>query len=199
MSAFEGDRGPPRPRLACRWFVFRVAFIVSPLCIMREISRIANEIMKIIGSFSSTSVGSLVVRLEEKIDALCDLRGWSNRQLAIEAGVAPSSLLSALNGHEIGVRKAISIARLLDVPVEWLFDDAKEAADLKHRPFWLPPGLDLHAAIVYRDLENDLDDYVRERHGIPAVKRRNKPSPQASTDPHTPASRKRRKSAGGEG
>lgn len=127
------------------------------------------------------------------------MRGWSVRQLATQAKLPPSSLVNAFNGHEIGVFKAITIARLLDVPVEWLFDDSKDVTELRHRPFWLPPGIDLHKAIVLRDLDDDLDDYVRERHGIPAGQQQRKPASKASTDPHKPAARKRRKSVGGEG
>lgn len=99
-------------------------------------------------SFFGPGVSCQAVRLREKIIGLCELRGWSYRQLAIKAGVTPSALLHAMNGHEIGVDKAIKLAREMGVTVDWLFDDRKAWDDLPGRLYWLPPDTEPTRALA---------------------------------------------------
>ena len=94
----------------------------------------------------------LVVKLAAKIKELAELRDWSLRKIAENSGVPPSTLHNALSrrGAALNVQDAIKISRMMDVPVEWLFDDAKEWDDLQRRPFWLPPGITPGQAIRAR-------------------------------------------------
>ena len=134
--------------------------------------------------------------LRQKVLALCDFRKWSIRALADEAGVSPNTLANAMNGHVLGVHAAIAVAAAMDVPVDWLFDDSKAGKDLRVRPFWAPPGINLGEALDAKaGLKEGLEAMVRRRHGSGASPRTRKQARQSHTDQPAAAQRKRRKSS----
>lgn len=84
-----------------------------------------------------------VVDVKEKITTLAEVRDWPRTKIAKNADIPQSTLESAFRGQELGITKAINIARVMDVPVEWLFDDKLSWSDLPRAPFWWPPNLPL--------------------------------------------------------
>jgi hypothetical protein len=74
------------------------------------------------------------MQIREKIARLVDRDRWrSVRSVAERAGVDDSTMTRVRNTGVCAVGKAIAIARALDVPVDWLFDDAMD---------WPPPPAD---------------------------------------------------------
>lgn len=138
------------------------------------------------------------VNLDQKLNELAELRDWSIRKIASKAGVPQQTLANAKGGTALRVDAAIKVARVMDVPVEWLFDDTKNWADLDRRPFWLPPDVDPRMEIdARRGFVKALAD------GPPRPKKNVSERHIAKSDrPATPApkdgdAQRRRKSGGG--
>lgn len=141
-----------------------------------------------------------MVRLREKIEGLAELRGWSVRRIALAADVRPQTLIGALNGHDLGVSHAIRVARVLKVPVEWLFDDRQRWDDLTEKPHWMEPGIEPDQVLgARRNLRKALKTGPK-RAGDSAAGKRTARSARPTTPAQPGAKRgKRRKSAGADG
>lgn len=69
--------------------------------------------------------------LYEKLRRLLAEKGWPQAELARKASVCPSNLSNIFHrANNPQLSTALRIARALDVPLEWLADDAQE---------WPPP------------------------------------------------------------
>ena len=79
--------------------------------------------------------------LREKIAELLAVRFWSRAQLARKAGMSTSALQRIVSGGLPNVTNGIALAKALDVPVEWLFDDKLGWNGLLDLPFWWPPDV----------------------------------------------------------
>lgn len=122
------------------------------------------------------------VRLKQKLEELAELRGWSVRKVAQESGLSQQTLHGAIEGADISVSRAIAVSRVMDVPVDWLFDDAKDWQHLPRNPFWVPPGLSLGSRNqIRKDFADDLNRYVQRQHGIEAEP----PSPKSARPKNT--------------
>lgn len=135
--------------------------------------------------------------MREKLKELAELRDWSIRQIAIQARIPQQTLAGAMNKHALRVEAAIAIARVMDVDVEWLFDDKKGWKDLPRRPFWLPPGINPGEKIsAMKALASGLDQTVRRSHGIESGPQPVKRGPRSRTESKAAAPPRRRKSGG---
>lgn len=140
------------------------------------------------------------VKLAQKLLELAELRDWSVRKVADNAGVASSTLYNAMNRPKavLNVQDAIAISKVMDVPVDWLFDDEKGWTELKpHRPFWLPPGIDPAGTIAgLKHLRAGLGQVEKDAHGISSGQPSRKEGRRADTGKKGAGRRGRRKSGG---
>lgn len=75
-----------------------------------------------------------IVTPRAKIEVLCGVRGLSMRGLAALASITRRRLVAAMHGDALSVYEAMPIARVLQVPVEWLFNDRRGWSDLLVEP-----------------------------------------------------------------
>ena len=138
---------------------------------------------------------SFAVRLKQKICELAELADWTARKIAVKAGVSPSTLYSAMErDRPINVSDAIALARVLDVSVEWLFDDKKGWPDLDRRPHWMHPQIMPEQEIrARRQLEGRLG--VSDEAVADARSRRSESRPRDTTAGRAAKTPSRRKSA----
>lgn len=74
----------------------------------------------------------------DKMRTLAEARDWSIRRIALRAGIPQQTLHSALQGRELRVGAALAVAKVMDVPVEWLFtEDGWQQLD--RLPHYWPP------------------------------------------------------------
>lgn len=106
------------------------------------------------------------MKLESKIRRLMQRDGWrSLRSVAVKAGVDDSTLDRVVRrGGSISVDKAIQVARVLDVPVEWLFDDNH---DWPPPAVFEPPPIAIHPwpplGISWEEVKLAIAEYVAVR------------------------------------
>lgn len=58
-----------------------------------------------------------------KIDRLLAEKGMTQTELEHSAGLAPNRIAKLRTSGELTARQALRVARVLDVPIEWLVDD----------------------------------------------------------------------------
>jgi transcriptional regulator with XRE-family HTH domain len=93
------------------------------------------------------------MRFDEKLRRLCQRRGLTQAQLMRAVGASKSTMSNWFNGkNKPDLETALKMARFLDVPLEYLADDALEEpppglSEEKRRALWLLDQMPLDEAI----------------------------------------------------
>lgn len=77
------------------------------------------------------------MKFRDRLALASEYTHWSKRKIASQAGIPEQALYSAIRDDAaMNVSYAIKIAKVLRVPVEWLFSEDEKEPSPTTRPWW---------------------------------------------------------------